>query len=472
MPNEATPAAPAAPITPPPAAPAEDANLLATILGMIKPEEKNVAPPQEKKPDEPAKPAAETPKASDTPPANTPPAATPDPAAATTPPAAPKKVAVKKKDPAPAPLTKDDVAAAVREALPATPTPERKPEPAAPAAPALPSDLTPEERDEIELYQFIEQKDPAKKGLVDKGLKFVEETKKFLAKRIEQEGADYDPATDPLYKKFVEANKPQITSVERRKFTILREVGDVEAKAYERARKELLPEIEKTRQKIAEIEETPKIKARLSTFGDEIAADLPEEIAKAYAEGGKKLEKIKEDFPLEYEAVVQSVSGAVVLAEDFLKLRAGTATFDPNNDRHSFIVKFLDGQAKLFAERGGEARVRDGKTFVHPYEFKPGMEKSHWTFDNEDVLTMLRYQASAEAKHRIQSERQRHNAALEAAKRRTPAPNGTTPPAVVPPPEQKSPVITPTPAPGAAAPAGSANADDNILGNILGFGTK
>ena len=417
--------------------------MLNTILGLIKPEDKKVTVDPVKKEEAPA--AAAKPAAPETP---------------------PKKIGVKKKEAAPAPaaVSDDKIDEAVRRAMVShqaqTPPAAKAPDP----EPDLPDDITADERDELDLYKFAEAKDPTKKGLHAKALKFVADNKKFLEKRLEEEGDDYDPAKDPQYKKFLDANEPKLSQTEKRRFMIQRETAGLKEEAYEKARSELMPEIEATRKKLLEIEENPKIHSRLSSYSDELASVMPEEVVSYWKENGKDFSKMKAQFPIEHDAVVASVSGAIKVAQEFLKMRSGLTEFKQNSPEHDYMLKFVDNQAKVFDSRGGDARVRDGKQFAHPYQMKAGMERTHWTFDNEDILGMLKYQAAREANARIKAEYRRIDEANDARKRRSSAQKGAESPDPV------SPSITSSSSPGASQPSGGA--ENGLLASILGFGTK
>lgn len=438
--------------------PDNSGKLLANILGLIRPEEKNVTPPAPKpedkttpKPDEKATPE---PKPDDK--------GTPAPE-----PPARKPVTVRK--PAPR-ITPESVAEAVKKVIPAAPAaPTPEPKPAAPAAPTIPEDLTPEEREEVELARFIEGKDEAKKGLADRTVKFFQEQKKFLEKRIAEVGDEYDPATDPAYRKFLEKNQPQLSPSERRRMTILKETEGIKKEAFEAARKELMPEIEQTKRKLREIEERPKVRSRVQSYLDEVGSDAAPEVYKFYVENGRDEAKTAAEFPLEFGIARDTVAGATRLAEEFLNVRHQLVEFSPEtNPVHRFMHDFVDEQGKIFAERGGEALKRDGKTFIHPYQWKPELAANHWTFDNEDILAMLKIQARLEAKTRIDTERKRVEAAYEAQKRRSAAPNGT-PPAVPPKSEPASPVITTPPVAGASS--SDPKPTVNPISRILKIGT-
>lgn len=449
------PAAPAAtPAATSPQPESEDNNVLNTILGLIKPEDKKVAPPADPKKEPSAEPAKEPAKPAE--------------------PAPQKTVKVKKREPAPSPITEDKVADTVRRVLEETnqraaQTPAPKPEPTKPAEPEFPADITAEERDELELYKYIEAKDPSKKGILQKGLKFLEENKKFLEKRMQEEGDDYDPSADPQYEKFLDANEPKLSSVEKRRFTIQRETEGLKQEAYEQVRKELLPQIQDSARKLLEYELKPKIDSRIDAFRSEVAEVMPEEVVKVWRENNHDFAKVKEQFPIEFDAISSSSMGAIQVAQEFLRLRNGLTNFQENNAQHQYMQHFIDEQARVFAEKGGNSRIKDGKQFIHPYQFKRGMEGQYWTFEDDDILAMLKVQAGREAKARIAIEYQRLELAAEARKRRSAAQNGAVA-AAAQTQEPVSPAIPSSPSPGAAAPV--AVEEKNILNTLLGFGTK
>ena len=102
----------------------------------------------------------------------------------------------------------------------------------------------------------------------------------------------------------------------------------------------------------------------------------------------------------------------------------------------------------FLAANGGNLRIRDGKTFVAPRDWKPEMAKTKWTFSDRDILAGIRLAAEREAKGLVAEARQRLDAGLAARTKRTPAPNGAAVPPVAP--EVKSPVTAPSLIPGAS----------------------
>jgi len=441
-----TPPAPEVPVTPPPAEePVENTNLLRTLLGYTQPEKKDVRPPEE-----PAPPPAPEPAPAPAP------APTPEPE---------KKVKVKVRP------TSEVIDEAVKRALAErepTPTPAPAPAPVTPEpAPApIPDDLSSEEQAEVDLIRWAEAKDPAKKGLSDKFIKFYRDQKNFLQERINEEGDDYDPEKDPKFRRFLAQNEPKFPATERRKVERERLRDEISTEAYERAKKEFSPELKRTKAKLREIEERPKVEQRVGSFLDEVASGMPEDVYKFYTENGKDFEKTKAAFPLEYPIVEQVTSGAIRLSRDFLEIRRGIQDFNPGNPNHKFIDDFVRSQAQAFLKKGGAALTQNGKTFIPPDQWTPAKSDRHWTFEDEDVLNMIKVTAQREAKARIAEEQKRIETAGYIRK---PAPTGATPPAT-PVPEPASPSIPASPLPGVSK--SSTATDSSVVNNILGYRTK
>ena len=435
-PEPTPPPAPAEP-TPSPEETTKGNKLLQNLLGLVKPEEKDVKPAPEP----------------------TPAPATPEP---------PKKVAVKPRPapapaPEPQPSTKEIVETAVKTAIEAT-----KPKPVEPPpAPAAPKDddLSPEEREELALAEYAEKKDPSKKGLADQFRSFYKAQKDFLTKAL-AEDPDYDPEDDPKFKKWLAQNEPKLSSAERKKL-IGDQIADRAAEeGYRKAKQELMPEVEQTKRKLREIEERPKVQQRLQTYVNEVATGMPAEMVEFYEKNGRDIEKLKEAFPVEFDIVSGLVNSATKIGEEFLSVRRGIKDFDPvGNPDHKFLDGFVKEQGEIFLAQGGKALTRDGKQFIPPHQWKAGMEKTHWTFDDEDVLHMIKVQAQTLAKKRVSEEQQRIERALAAKQKRVASPAGAAPT-----PEPKvdtpvSPKVNVTPATGVEGNTGTGSS--SLLTNLL-----
>ena len=79
----------------------------------------------------------------------------------------------------------------------------------------------------------------------------------------------------------------------------------------------------------------------------------------------------------------------------FLKISNGLETFNPDNAVHATISNFIDDQAGIFLEKGGDKRVRDGKNFVARKDFNAlpeGKRKKYWTFSDQEIIDMVKLQ--------------------------------------------------------------------------------
>jgi hypothetical protein len=386
-----------------------------------------------------------------------------------------KKVTVKHR-----PSVKDEVKKALEEHSRTTPAPAKpaepvKPiEPAAtkPVAPAEDADLLPEEREELELAAYAEKKDPSKKGLAEKFRTFYKKQKEFIDKaaaKAAEEGEEYDPTTDPKFKQFLTANAPKFAHAERQK--TYRDMVTEQAKtdAVKEAEAAVAPKLSELERKTRELEHRPVVNNRVNNFISETAQGMPEEIVSAFREHGNDLAKVEAAMPLEFKIVRETMTGAKALADELLSLNSGLVEFDPEkNSRHRYLNTFVREQAEVFERRGGDALVRNGKTFIQPEKWTPEVAATHWTFDSEDVLRMLSKEAQRQVKTKISEEEARLKSLGFSRAPRHPAPNSATAPSAIPPAEQpSSPRTTPAPLPGAAA---TGDTKESALHRVLGLG--
>lgn len=450
---EVTPNASTTPAEPPP-----PSNLVSTILGLIS--------------EEPAKKPEPTPEPEKKP-EPTPPPPAPEPEKKPEP--EPAKVTVAKKATPQVPV-EDIVRKTVEELRKAeTPKPvvEEKPEAPEPetvdtVAARLGFALTPEEKEEIDLALYAEQVDPSKAGLTKRLEAFYKEQKEFLDRKT-AEDENYDPDSDPEYRKLITKSNPKFSSSEKRKLELRREVEAAEKRAYERARKDLMPEIEQTRRKVAEIEIAPELSKTVSSFSKALFDGAQNEALKAYSTA-TDLEAFKKDYPEAADIIVRAQKASEVAAKEFLAIRRGLVDFDPEKNKdHAAIAEFVEKQGEIFAAHGGDARLRGGKVFVPPSQWSPEIADRAWTFSDQDVLNALRVHTRKNVEKRLQAEQQKWEAVQEARARRTKssAPNGATPPP--PAPDDTKPVRSGVTS--VATPASAPAPESNITSRILGLST-
>lgn len=491
-----------------PAADPVKTNTLSAVLGLVKPEEAGLKPPtprvllpRDDEDDAPAprtqrlveqfrKPETPPEKPAEQPAAPAAPADKPiEPTPAEQPPAETKpKVTVRKK----ADTTKivDELKKTLDEKLakvttPAAPAPTESvklPPPETPATTPPPADLLPGELEDYELALYAEKRDPKKKGLAQQYLDFFAKQKKFLetaAAEAQTAGEEYDPTSDPKYKKFLAANEPKLSRSERKQLELDRVYEKAKEDAAKEAEERLKPKLTELERRTAELVHKPEINQRVSKFLKETLDGMPEEVVKFHLANGSDVEKTRAEFPLEFEAVANNLAGARSLAEEFLSIKRGLKPFNPfdagSNPKgersHRFLNDFIEEQGSVLEADGGDVTKRDGKTFVHPSKWDPKLADKHWTFDDEDVLLMLRVRAQKDAKAAIEAETQRLTKLGFTRVKATPAPAGAPPapaaqPAAKPEPEASPRTAAPS-LPGAQT-AAAGTSGGSLLSRLLG----
>lgn len=419
----------------------------------------------------PATPAAEAPKSDPNQPAAPTPAPAPTPAAAapapTPTPAATPKVEVEKRKP-----IDQVVEEAVRKVIgdkPATP-PAPEPAPAnPPAQDPFEATLNDDERDALAFARYAAQKNPEKYGnLPAQQLAFFKKVDSYVqTARAENAERTFDES-DTDFIRFVQANKPRVDQRDRKQLERQQIIEEAQRLAEENLRKET----EEIRRKQHVLEMTPKVEHAVQTFATESENALAQDtnspaaaiVQKAKQEGWDKV--LQEDQV--FAPIVRHYHrNAVRLASTYESIYAGLVDkLDPNNADHVWLHKFVTSQADHFKQNGGDARVRDGKTFITPKEFA-AMQSSrspqvanHWTFDDRDVLGLLADNARWNINEALKREEQRLSASGFQRATKAQLPKAENPPAPAPsPPPSPEPAASPravaSAAPGAAKSGGA-----------------
>ena len=374
----------------------------------------------------------------------------------------PAKVRVTKKKATPEPLPEPD--------LPAEPEPEpepvrrkaAKPEP----EPEPEVELNEEERDTLDAARFAEGLDPTKyKGYAGKLEKFYRAHAEFV-KQKRAEDPDFDFSDDnPEYSAWVQANRPpQIPQHEMRRIERERVRADVT--------KDADAKVEAIRNELRLRDEMPKIRERANKFmGESFRNALPDEAAALLKEKG--LAAVKEAFPFEYQITAEVAKQASEMVSEFYALTSGLKKFNQDTSTeegamHKSIIEWIENECSEFAAKGGQFRIRDGKTFLDRarYHTLPAAQRAKfWTFSHEELVLI----AQGTMKRSIQQQLAGHREHLkkmgfvqQAAAARAPEP--PKPAAPTPTPAQ----VRGSQAPGAAPAAPAGESSGSILG-VLGI---
>ena len=95
-------------------------------------------------------------------------------------------------------------------------------------------------------------------------------------------------------------------------------------------------------------------------------------------------------------------------AESFVKLAKGLEPFNEKNGDHTWLVDFIDEEGGDFYQRGGEHRVKEGKSFLpraHYHEaVRAGKGGQYWTFSDSEIVDLLEVRATRDARANVEGE--------------------------------------------------------------------
>lgn len=275
-------------------------------------------------------------------------------------------------------------------------------------------DLLPQEKEAVELAKFAEKDDPdSYKGFEKRMRQFIQKNRQYL-ERKQKDDPDYNPREDEEYQEWVKQENP-MGSEDKKKI----ERRQIENSAYEKAREANRKEFDELKKNQQRVEKEPEIKQHVSSFEQELIDKMPQDVVEHLREH-KDMQKTYDEFPVEAEVITALTNDATRIADEFLRFSNGLTKWDPrNNKAHEFIGTFLKEQSDIFQKQGGDARVRNGKTFMSPFEFKESEHgDKHWTFDDQDFLAMLQHNVAQEAERRIKAENDRLEKINKARERR------------------------------------------------------
>lgn len=269
--------------------------------------------------------------------------------------------------------------------------------------------------DEIEQYELAkaaEEMSPDKyKGLADATKKFKESITDYIQRAQKEDPSRTFDENDDEFMETVRKLRP--AEIAKRD---LRQIRDdrVAKRAVDMVRGDYDSKLEELRRENQALKAQPKIekaaKEFASTVNDMLAKDENPHVSKFVKEANDiGWTKFEEKYPTIAPLLSQEVRRGTSLATEFTKLQEGAKAFDEKNEDHVEIAKFIEEQGKLFQEKGGEQRVRDGKTFMPRGEYARAVNaaneaaraddpkaremyeavKKRWTYTNEDILALL-----------------------------------------------------------------------------------
>ena len=308
--------------------------------------------------------------------------------------------------------------------------------------------LAPNERETVELLQFGETKEIAKKGVSGKLVEYYKKRGEILATLTAENEfeEDYDPKEDPKYSRWLRANKPPVDVKLLEDIRTEKILTTAEDRALERFRSEQKEKDEKwdeamREQKLNSVR--PQIERTVDDFADQLLAEMPEEVTSAL-KAGKKWDVVEEESPIEAPIVKSVLNEFRDRAEILVSIYEGVTPINPSNAVQASLISFIKTQADLLSKQPVEKTQRGGKRFVKPQEFNG--DDGTWTFTQGDVLTMLRKAAVISTNDRISVEKKKYDAYTKRLQSQAPYQNGVATP------RQSSPQVRPSSS-GSATPA-------------------
>lgn len=326
-------------------------------------------------------------------------------------------------------------------------TPERReeapPEPRATTRQTKPedeADLEPEEKqmiaDALEAEKLLGEKHT---GLGDKARRFVRANIDFIKKA----GDSFDDQS-PEYLKFLEQNQPRLSPAD------VREINEI--RVSNRAREQILPEVEKMKdQRYADLEEPKVEQIANNTYNQQAMLVTPKEILDAIEEetklaGGdrnKGYQAAAKYYKAELDVIHEVLTGVKADVREFERItrinpetgrplvKVATDPKDPRFALHNRLAELVRAECSTFQSSAPQAeQVRNGKWFVTKdewFKIDPSKRGAFWTFSNKEIMERALKRVPAYVQTRIKAEQDRltalgYNRAPRAKKEAAPPP--------------------------------------------------
>jgi hypothetical protein len=316
------------------------------------------------------------------------------------------------------------------------------------------------EEEHLEVLRYAAKTDPKFVEVFNREVARLKKVNEFATKwKAEHEDEDPDPQ-DPEYRKLLKAHPPAVDASTMRRLE-RKMIVEQTASATERR---VLEAVQPKLKKVEEIEQKPQIEKLTGEFTTILLQQFPEqaEIRKVASEKG--VDALAKEVPVLGKHAASVIVKAQGAAQEYLRIRRSLVEFNPRtgtnpegNPVHTYLANTVNMAAEIFQRDGGADRIRDGKTFLPPAKFaqlKESARSKYWTFDEEDVLTIIAVNCATNLDHDLRSMQEELNAYDARKKPATPPAEPPKAPAEPPPqsPRTVSPPMPPPSTPGNSTP--------------------
>lgn len=274
-------------------------------------------------------------------------------------------------------------------------------------SPARPQSLVEEDpivldddrREEVDMAKFAERSLGEKyQGLSRKVLSYYKEHDTFVSQlkaRLKADGEEFS-TRDPEYQAWVDEHKPVLTPTQRKEIA--------KAMIRDEVIREVRPEIDEVKSVIKDHEVSPRIRQIVEDFELSALDALPED----YGRTAESLTAAAEENPMEWNLIQNSLNAGRDLIHELARVLLNPKPTDGKTEKHKFLEDWSLRQARVFYEKGGPHRIREGKKFV-PMDTFFGLPENqragYWTFSGDDLIRLMKENTVIMLKRRVDAHR-------------------------------------------------------------------
>lgn len=250
------------------------------------------------------------------------------------------------------------------------------------------SDLVESEVARVELFKYVEGKDPKYAGLAKKATSFFKANAaklNELTSKAEESGEEFNAATDQEYQRWLKKNHVGLSAAEVDRWKLARVKEEAIAEADSRHKAEL----ENVNRRLREVDARPKVAQAVTEFQNLIIKDAPADVLKYFEDNGRDEAKLAEQYPLEHAVIRDAVVETGKWVEELELIYAGARVPDiKNNKVHAQLEQVATMASARLLKAGGAALVRQGKKFVAPDKYT--RDPNTWTIGPAEIKQEIR----------------------------------------------------------------------------------
>lgn len=261
-------------------------------------------------------------------------------------------------------------------------------------------------KDDLEIFASLEEKDPKYKGIRDKYKTYLGSLNGYKQSWInDNPGLTFDP-NDAEHEDWVSSNMPEFDD---RDFDDARIETRAKRLIKDQERK-YMSELDDVRSEVAEANMKSELEQGTNNSIAEVVVGIDESYLKLIQENGG--EALEEADPIAHHVLNESLAANEKVLYELEKLAHPSRKFrlNANNNTHKELIQFALGKEKEIASLPVSDQMHDGKRFATTESWAKMSEsdrQSYWRLEPAHIKTMYVGQISNQAKEKIESEKKR-----------------------------------------------------------------